>query len=219
MKKLFLYITLLLSLTSFSQNLRLNSFIPKGWKTIAAIEGDLNSDSLEDVVIVIEEIDLKESKLKPRQLLILFKNKNNELYSLKAQNDVFIPTVDYKNEPCLEDPFNKDKVSIKNGILSINLRYFYNCGSWNIVDETYKFRFQEDNFVLIGYDAFDYHRVSGDMKSVSVNLLTQKKKITVGQNIFKDNNAITKWSDIDVDKSIMLKNIGTANYSYFKKWI
>ncbi|WP_294738532.1 hypothetical protein [uncultured Flavobacterium sp.] len=220
MKKLLLHITLLLSFTSYAQNLHLNNFIPKGWKTIATVEDDLNNDALKDIVMVIEEITPNENKLKLRQLIILFKHKDSNLYSLKARNTVFIPTVNYTDEPCLEDPFNKDKISIQNGVLSINLHYFYSCGDWSVIDQTYKFRFQENNFVLIGYDAFDYHRASGDMKTISVNLLTQKKKIIVGQNIFKDNNdAVTKWSDINLDESIMLKNIGTANYSYFEKWI
>ncbi|GGB78610.1 hypothetical protein GCM10007424_18450 [Flavobacterium suaedae] len=221
----------------FGQNKQLEHFVPKGWKALTIVKGDLNADGLEDAVMVIEEDNpdniiknatetprAKELSLNSRQLLVLFKNESDEVYTLKVQNGVFIPAENSKEFPCLEDPYHNDGVIIEDGKFIINFYYFHNCGNWNVTNETYRFRFQENSLVLKEYDIINYHRASGFATEISVNLVTNKKYIITGNNIYDidDDTApvpVKTWSDIQLTEPITLQSLGEANCYYYENWL
>ena len=166
-RKLFIILSLFLisSIYIFAENFpqkakTVNEFIPKGWKEISNTSGDLNNDKLKDTIIVIEKEDKKNIKkndglgpdylnLNPRILLILFKQKDGT-YTLVSKNDKdFISSPNSEDEPTLEDTFNG--ISIKNNTLIINFNYFYSAGSWGTSKTNYIFRYQNNDFELIGY--------------------------------------------------------------------
>lgn len=66
-------------------------------------------------------------------------------------------------------------IQISRGLLKLSLRYFLSCGSWEINVNDYTFRFQNNQFVLIGYDSFSIHRSSGEIEESSYNFLTKRK--------------------------------------------
>jgi hypothetical protein len=197
----------------------LADFVPNKWKVIAKSEGDLNKDKINDVAFVIENtatenIVLNEGfgkdtlNANPRFLLVLFKIDSK--YVLKSINKKFIPSQDSSINPCLDDPFMENGgIEIKNGVLKIDLYYWLSCGSWFVTDRNYKFRFQEDKFVLIGYDSYSFHRSSGESKSVSINFLSKKKELITGTNEFEESNPKKTWKNIKIEKLIKLEDLTT----------
>lgn len=194
-------------------------FVPNKWKVIAKAEGDLNKDKINDVAFVIENtatenIVLNEGfgkdtlNVNPRFLLVLFKTDSK--YVLKSINKKFIPSQDSSINPCLDDPFMENGgIEIKNGVLKLAFYYWLSCGSWFVTDRNYKFRFQEDKFVLIGYDSYSFHRSSGESKSVSINFLSKKKELITGTNEFEESNPKKTWKNIKIEKLIKLEDLTT----------
>lgn len=194
-------------------------FVPNKWKVIAKSEGDLNKDRINDVAFVIENtatenIILNEGlgkdtlNVNPRFLLVLFKTDSK--YVLKSINKKFIPSQDDSESPCLDDPFMENGgIEIKNGVLNIDLHYWLSCGSWYVTDRKYKFRFQENSFVLIGYDSSSFHRSSGESQSISINFISKKKQLITGMNEFEESNPKTTWKSIKIEKLIKLEDLTT----------
>lgn len=201
----------------------LNDFVPKNWKIFKQAQGDLNKDKKADVVLIIEDTNpenifqnenLGSSVINtnPRYLLVLFKTEKG--YDLKEINKTFIPTEGDLESACLADPLMDGGIEIKNGTLILSLYYWVSCGSWYTSTNVYTFRYQKNEFELIGFDSKEFHRASGDMNSTSINFSTKKMSNTSGGNMFEedaDGNKIesdekTEWKNFKLDK---LKNLKT----------
>ncbi|MFY7730392.1 MAG: hypothetical protein ACOVRN_12800 [Flavobacterium sp.] len=204
----------------YSQGKPLDSYVPTGWKLLAKATGDLNKDGLDDAAIVIENTDpaniikneeglgAKELNTNPRHLLILFQESGG--YVLKFINKKFIPSEHIAEAPCVTDPFSAgEDFRIKKQVLHLRFGNWSSCGSWYAGSSTYKFRFQEDNFILIGYDEFSMHRAAGNIFSESINFLTKKKIVTTGGNEFdqKLNHPVSKTTTIRLPVSIKLQDM------------
>lgn len=185
------------------------AFIPKGWKMILQSTGDLNKDGLADEAIVIENMDARnvienegfgqpKLNLNYRILLVLFRTRA-DAYQLAVKNYGFIPSENQEESPCLADPLMQEGgMTIEKGLLKIHYQYFLSCGSWYLTNKDYTFRFQQQKFLLIGYDEYSLHRSSGAQSMTSINFLTKKRSDTTGGNEFneKENKAKTIWSTI-----------------------
>jgi len=194
-------------------------FVPRKWKIIAKSEGDLNKDKINDVAFIIENtatenIILNKGlgkdtlNINPRFLVVLFKTDSK--YVLKSINKKFIPSQDVLESPCLEDPLMENGgIEIKNGVLNIDLHYWSSCGSWDVTDRKYKFRFQNNSFVLIGYDSSNFHRSTGESNSESINFISKKKELITGMNEFAESNPKTIWKNIKAEKLIKLEDLTT----------
>ncbi|MFD2554614.1 hypothetical protein [Sphingobacterium tabacisoli] len=176
----------------------IEDFIPQGWKTILHESGDLNKDGIDDHVIVIE--DTKNENIKtndglgqdtlnvnPRMIMVFFKEKDNG-YTLVAQNAIgFIPPENDEESTCLADPLmTEGGIGIQKGILTISFQYWLSCGSWYVNNADYKFRYQDREMELIGFDHSEFHRASGEQSSTSINLSTKQMEHTTGYNMFED---------------------------------
>lgn len=176
----------------------IEDFIPKDWKTILHETGDLNNDGIDDHVIVIEDTKPENVKtndklgqdtlnINPRTLMVFFKEKSDG-YTLVAQSgDTFIPSENDEESTCLADPLmTEGGITIQKGILTIGLQYWLSCGSWYVNNVDYKFRYQNQKMVLIGFDHSEFHRSSGEQSSTSINFSTGKMEQTTGYNMFDD---------------------------------
>lgn len=167
----------------------IKDFVPRGWSVLAKSKGDLNGDKRKDTIIVIEKVISKyDFPDKKRILLVLFKNKDTDLFRLKLKNRKIIPVRDYET---LDEPFLN--IEIRNGSIFLSVRAFYSMGGWTYYDSDYQFRFQNNKFVLIGADIYERQRNTGDEVTTSYNFLTHKAKITTSNC---DENKKTSWKKL-----------------------
>lgn len=192
-----------------SQGKSLNDLIPKNWKILSTSNGDLNKDGISDLVFVIENTDernihvnengfgVDSINLNPRILAIYFGNVNGG-YMKNLQSNEFIILQD---SPTMDEPFDGVEI-LKNGVLKIDFHFWFSAGSWMMSSHTYKFRFQNNQFELIGYDASEIHRATGETTDYSINFSTRKmEKITT---TFDENEEETI---IEEKKSFKLKEL------------
>src|SRR5690606_26402527 len=167
MKKFYSILFLGIHSLVFSQEIphtgkNLNDFVPENWKITEQSEGDLNKDNKKDVVLIIENTDSSnifqneslgspEINLNPRYLLVIFKTENG--YDLKELNKTFIPKENDAESPCLADPLMDGGIEIQSGVIKLSLNYWYSCGTWYTSNKIYTFRFQHNEFELIGFDS------------------------------------------------------------------
>jgi hypothetical protein len=180
-------------------------FAPKNWQIMSKTPGDLNNDRAADCVLVIRNTDAKFLNkndglgteiydTNPRILVILFKNVEKNLYQLAKQSNSFIVTPD---SPTMSEPFQE--ASIKNGVLQLSFEQWSSAGSWSMAQMSYKFRFQNGDFVLIGADKTESMRNTGEMETRSYNFLTKKVRIETG-NFSSDKKGKVRWKAFKLEK-------------------
>lgn len=190
----------------------LNTFIPKGWKTLKKATGDLNKDGIDDVALVVQNTDPSkistdspmEMNANDRQLIILFGKKKADCYSLSTKSETFILKHDQEN---MDEPF--EDISISKGTLKISFKEFYTMGSWSTGSSDYIWRFQDGDFKLIGANTSNFHRADGDAVDVSVNFSTNKYSVKTYNMFDEDVKEVETW------KKLQLKELKT--FSSFKK--
>ncbi|OTG66163.1 hypothetical protein B9T25_10155 [Acinetobacter sp. ANC 4470] len=194
------------------------SFIPKNWKILEKVRGDLNQDDQADIALIIEDTNPDNFvanaglgsdvlNVNERKLLVLFKQPSG--YQLIASNHS-LPTEGDAESPCLADPLGESEVlSIQKGVLKIHLHYWLSCGSLYVTNHIYAFRYQEHAFKLIGYDMNNFHRASGDITARSLNFMTDKVKTTTGENEFAESTQPVKaqWSTLKHRYALKLEQV------------
>jgi hypothetical protein len=187
----------------------MNSFIPNGWALLDSAQGDLNKDNYNDIALIIQFKDSISVVKKifddndtvitqPRVLLILFYSPVSNKYQLAKQSNTFVLNHD---NPNMEDPYQD--ISINNGVLKIGFRIFMNVVGWYMSNYTYKFRFQDNDFVLVGADDNSVNRGSGETEDRSYNFLMKKIKVATG-TIESDEQKII-WRAVDLSELKTLK--------------
>ncbi|MBR8538134.1 hypothetical protein KDU71_21365 [Carboxylicivirga sediminis] len=179
-------LTLLISILSFTNLIIANDIkhlIPKDTQLIDYCKGDLNKDGYDDIVVVYEEKDKSKIEIDSslndtlntnnRILLICVFNKSKGDYEKFRVINNLIPQRISRN---MADPFAG--IQIKKGILSLGAYYWYSSGSWYMTNKEYKFRFQNNEFYLIGIESESTHRGTMESESISVNFSTRKMLVT-----------------------------------------
>ena len=203
------------------QGNKMEDFVPKHWSAIMKVDGDLNKDGLTDTALIVEQknpnnISVTEYNdtlnTNPRALLVLFKQENGT-YKLAAKNDKgFIEPP--KENSSLLDPLEEGDINIKNNTLRLNFQYFFSAGSWYITNVEYVFRYQNNNFELIGVETNSFDRSTGEETIVSFNLSTNKLETTVGGNVFeeKENNPKKETKTFMYNPKPILDNMEATAY-------
>ena len=128
-------------------------------KTIYSIEGDLNRDGIPDLVIVKQD---STSKYKPHLLEIKFKKSDGQYETVfKSEKTLWeiYPDGDNITAAHLED------LQIKKGVIIFTNQYIRG-------NTKHKFRYQNDNFELIGYTS---HGGGSGLVYIDYNLITGTK--------------------------------------------
>jgi hypothetical protein len=185
--------------------------VPAGYKIEREIKGDLNKDGLEDAVLAIDA--KKEDS--HGGLLIAF-NKDGH-YETALENRECFSYEGFNLGKCGDTP-GEMQLSIKKGVLIIE--YGDGCGG-NYYHKTFKFRYQNSDFELIGYDVvseeynFIYERIV-IVRTTSINFLTNKmqtktnKAAKRGKEIFDE-----VWNDITVKEPLSLRKLENLyDFSY-----
>lgn len=181
-------------------------FLPKGFRIMEEIYGDFNNDGQKDCILVIKGTD-KENFVEDEYRGKLDRNRRG-MIALINNNGVYELAV--KNEDCFSSENEEGGVyfppelnlEIKKGILHIvysHGRYGY----WS-----YKFKYKNDGFELIGYDSSDNYGPLVQTET-SINFLSKKKQIRENQNQDPDGEDDFKetWETIKINKPIQLTEI------------
>lgn len=190
-----------------NQGKDINIFIPNGWTLLDSTKGDLNKDNHKDLVLIVQHRDSvtilnndNDTVLtQPRILIILFYNQTTNQYQLVEKSNSFILNHD---NPNMEEPYQD--ISIYNGILKIDFQIFMNMGGWGMSNNSYKFRYQDNQFVLIGADYNSVNRGSGETEDRSYNFLTKKVKVATGT--IESDKQKTVWRTIDLNELKTIKS-------------
>lgn len=164
----------------------ITNFIPDGWKVLDSASGDLNGDKHADIAFILQHRDsvgvVKTENgysdtliTQPRVLVLGFYNGETKQYDLVEQSNSFILNHD---NPNMDEPFQD--ISISSGVLKIDFYIWYSMGGWGMSTNSYKFRYQDNQFQLIGADYNSSNRSSGETEDRSYNFLTKKVKVTTG---------------------------------------
>jgi hypothetical protein len=149
------------------------SLIPKGWQLLERVEGepvraegDLNNDGINDIAIVVEEINKSLDEAAKRALIIAFGDGDNTYgFSVMAENAML--KVDEGG--VWGDPI--EGISVDRGSLLID---FYGGSNWRWYS-TYRFRYQDNDWYLIGATLGSYFTGNTTMDNADeedYNLLT-----------------------------------------------
>ena len=150
-------------------------FIPPGWIIEDQVVGDLNNDSLPDLALKLIQDKASKEKDEPedrrRALVILFRSKDGRFF-LAAVADRLLQCTRCGGAfyGFVEAPAN---VKIEKGVLIV----IQDHGSRNVIEDTYRFRYEEKlkRFVLIGADLVNEDRLTGITVTESTNFLTGTK--------------------------------------------
>lgn len=186
---------------------RPEDFIPKGYVPFDTITGDFNKDGLEDYILIIKGTD--KSKVITDEYRGKLDRNRRGIIALINKNDGYELAV--KNYDCFSSENEEGGVyyapeldlEIKNGKLYIAYRHG-RYGYWE-----YTFRYQNNDFELIGYDASS-NRGPVTLTETSINFLTRKKIVNqntnddadVGEEVFEKTetklspNKLLRLSDI-----------------------
>lgn len=141
MKKIIYILTLLVSVVHFAYGQEVP--IPDNYSIVDTVSGDLDKDSIAELVVAYNKGPENETDGVPRELII-YKLKNNNWIEWKKSDQALYGS---RDGGMMGDPY--DEMEIKNGILHIS----QNGGSswkWRFTD---KYRFQDGEFYLIGYSS------------------------------------------------------------------
>ncbi|WFR55204.1 hypothetical protein QA584_16505 [Anaerocolumna sp. AGMB13025] len=146
----------------------LEDFIPKDWKIISKVQGDLNKDKRKDYAVVIEyagvytDADTIVSG-QPRIFFVIFKQKDGT-YKLSVQSNNLI--MRSGEGGIYGDPF--EGIEYSRGSVVVSL---YGGSSWRW-GYIFRFRYQDKDWYLIGETDLSGYTITGESATVDTNCLT-----------------------------------------------
>lgn len=212
-KTVMLFVALAVSVAAAAQSLKTfgqsaKEIVPKGWHLQEAT-GDLNKDGIPDLIVIAtpnfrENIQVRESDGYEydynQPILAIYWGIGGEQYRLYKQYDEIIPHQ--------ADEYVSWEVSlaINKGTFTIGTSAFASAGSWSNDSERFVFRWQQDDFFLIGYEMETLARNTGEDETHSYNYLTHKKQMVTFNAFDESIPKREKWSKIPAKP---LKRLGS----------
>ena len=172
--------------------------IPQGWE-ITDAEGDVNHDGITDWVVIATPNS--EEHLQRRDdgyvynfnppILAIYWGTNDGTFRLWNQYKDVIP-------PRPDEYHSIDhSVSITpKGVITIGFSYFSSAGGWSNTSYSYLFRYQNNDFFLIGKDEHEMARNTGEASDISYNYLTRKKQYVTFNEFDEKVKRKEKWSSL-----------------------
>ena len=188
----------------------LQKFVPNNWEILAQAEGDLNQDGKKDIALIIQP---KNESQHNRKLLVLFQKGQQLQLKLSRQ----IPNWTYRSEElCIEDALDDSSLTIENQRLDVLFNTMSSCSNTYGLMYTYGFKLKNNQFHLIGFDAYDLDKISGKQKETSLNFLSNKAKVTTTPNIFAEVETPAKivWKTLKTSTGYTLENIPWDNEQF-----
>jgi hypothetical protein len=174
-----------------------DDIVPQGWSHYEAT-GDLNKDGKTDLVVMAtpnfkehmrRRDDGYEYNFNQPVLAVYFATADGKLKQWKQYGDV-LPANDPENENCSWD-ISFDIT--ERGALNISVQPDCSAGSYSTCIDRYTYRFQNDDFYLIGKEDEEIRRNTGEVTVNSENYLTWKRQVKKS-NFSEDTPPTEKWT-------------------------
>lgn len=208
---------------------KIDDFVPLFWNIEFLRQADLNKDGQLDTVMVVKNRDDKNFvkpddcntcspiDINPRMLVVLFAE--GKSWRLVKQNTTFIPQVTAEMDSM--DPFNGvvyGEVYAGNGTFAVRFGWFGGSLGYDI----YTFRWQDDDFYLIGYDSSSTSRTTNEERNDSYNFLTWRENIVTDTPVEDENSnkstSKSVWKNLKKQPLLKLDQIVDGSiYDYLKK--
>lgn len=187
MKKLIIgvFVVACLSMTSWAQGLKTTGsgavdIVPDNWESIFET-GDMNKDGIADLVVIATPCHKDKMTVRNdgyvynfnQPVLAIYWGNKNGGFKLFKQYDNVIPA-----RPSEFVDITPSLTINSKGVLEITLETFASAGSWEQPTTTYKYRYQNGDFFLIGKDEEVIKRNTGMITETSENYLTHKRIVT-----------------------------------------
>ena len=152
--------------------------VPQGWE-VSEADGDVNYDGITDWVVIVtpnneEHLTRRDDgyvyNFNPPILAIYLGTKDGTFQLWRQYKDVIPPRPDE-----FLDIDHSVSITPK-GVIKIGLSYFSSAGGWSNISYDYLFRYQNNDFFLIGKDENEMARNTGEVSETSYNFLTHKKQ-------------------------------------------
>ncbi len=198
----------------------INDMVPKNWILVYYTLGDINHDGKDDAIMVVENTDptyLKRNRvigpkilnMNPRKMMVLFQTATGYKEVLNVANG--FPTEHDFQKPCLADPLvEAGEINIKNGLVKVALNYKLKCSGYHTTKHTFKFRYENTRFRLVGFDAMQLERISGDATEHSFDYVAGLKKIITGINIYEPKKQNIQSQKLAASKDFYLDEMSLA---------
>lgn len=195
-------------LPQYAKNLE--GLIPEGWELYNKKTGDLNKDGHDDVVFVLQWADsippeypdaMWSCAYSPRILGIALWNEKQNQFELEVQSNTFILT--NEGDCTHKDPF--DEVKIKRGSVWIEFSYWSSAGTWYMGADTFIFRYQNNQFELIGTEHTSTHRATLAHSKLSVNYSTRKAILFTQED--EEDKGTTRTLTFEHDKAFTFDDV------------
>lgn len=202
----------------------INDMVPKDWILVYYALGDINHDGKDDAIMVIENTDpafLKRNRrlgpkilnMNPRQMLVLFQTQTGYQEMLRVANG--FPTEHSFQKPCLADPLvEAGKINIEDGLVKVALNYTLKCSGYNTTKHTFKFRYENTRFRLVGFNTMQLERISGDATEHNFDYLAGQKTTVTGINIYEKKIHNVQSDHIKLTKQFYLDEMSLACEPY-----
>lgn len=161
--------------------------------------GDLNKDGRADVVIIATPKNKQHMKTRDdgytynfnQPVLAIYFATRAGGYELWKKYDKMLP------HPEDEYYFINTSVTItERGTLQFDIEGFSSAGSYGSSNNTYLFRYQDNDFYLIGSEYSEFSRNTGESVKTSNNYLTNKCLTTKSNEFDKNVKTTSKWSKL-----------------------
>jgi hypothetical protein len=198
----------------------INDMVPKNWILVYYTLGDINHDGKDDAIMVVENTDtsyLKRNRIlgpkilnmNPRKMLVLFQTEAGYEEVLSVANG--FPTEHSEQKPCLADPLvEAGEININNGLVKVALNYKLKCSGYDTTKHTFKFRYENTRFRLVGFNAMQLERISGDATEQNFDYLAGQKTTVTGINIYDNKKHNARSQKLVTNKQFYLDEISLA---------
>ena len=187
-------------------------FIAPGWSLEHRIDNDLDSDGLDDLVLIVRQnhdqasAQDKSFDVMRRRILIAFRHEETSRYRLVQQDTRLIPQRETVNvESYL--PADGALEGVPKGF-AINLELFMSAGGWETEMRTFRFEYRKGSFVLVAFDSQRTHRASGETTGLRLDFPAGLAVKSSG-NIEDDETRVVT-EKLNTSRVIRLQDIGPA---------
>ena len=189
MKYILVFIFFLLNFSTFSQNIK----IPKGYKELKRVEGDLNKDGNKELVIAYDTG--VEGDFGTEREICVYKKSGDKWNLWHKVSGIILPS---QHGGIMGDPFMD--IYIKNGCIVVQ----NSGGSADKWDYVHTYRYQNNNWYLIGA-TINYYRYPSFFEEYDYNVSTGKINVSIKKIKSED-----YWNNLEEEEYEYLEE----NYTY-----